>query len=58
VVLVGGFALAATLECTIKKVDADKSTLVVTGKDKKDVAVTVNKDAKITLDGKAAKWPT
>ena len=41
---------------TIKKVDADKSSLVVTDKDKKDVTVTVNKDAKITLDGKEAKF--
>ena len=55
-VMVGGIALAATLEGTIKKVDADKSTLVVTDKDKKDVTVTVNKDAKLTLDGKAAKF--
>ncbi len=55
-VLVTGIACAATLEGTIKKVDGDKSTVVVTDKDKKDVTVTVNKDAKITLDGKAAKF--
>src|SRR4029077_18841874 len=54
-VLVTGIASAATLEGTIKKVDGDKSTVVVTDKDKKDVTVTVNKDAKITLDGKEAK---
>jgi biopolymer transport protein ExbD len=54
-VLVTGIASAATLEGTIKKVDGDKSTLVVTDKDKKDVTVTVIKDAKITLDGKEAK---
>ncbi|HXG09666.1 MAG TPA: hypothetical protein VNK04_07745 [Gemmataceae bacterium] len=54
-VLVAGFVVAATLEGTIKKVDSNKSTVVVTGKDKKDVTVTVNKDAKITLDGKKAK---
>jgi hypothetical protein len=54
-VLVAGIACAATLEGTIKQVDSDKSTLVVTGKDKKEVTVTVNKDAKITLDGKKAK---
>ena len=54
-VLVAGIVCAATLEGTVKKVDADKSTVVVTDKDKKDVTVTVNKDAKITLDGKKAK---
>jgi hypothetical protein len=54
-VLAGGFTFAATLEGTIKKVDGDKGTLVVTDKDKKEVTVTVNKDAKVTLDGKAAK---
>jgi biopolymer transport protein ExbD len=54
-VLVAGFVSAATLDGTIKKVDGEKSTLVVTGKDNKDVTVTVIKDAKITLDGKAAK---
>jgi biopolymer transport protein ExbD len=54
-VLVTGIATAATLEGTIKKVDADKSTVVVTDKDKKDTTVTLNKDAKITLDGKEAK---
>jgi hypothetical protein len=53
--LVAGFVFAATLEGTVKKVDADKSTVVVTGKDKKDVTVTVNKDAKITPNGKKAK---
>jgi hypothetical protein len=36
-------------------VGADQRTVVVTGKDKKDVTVTVNKDAKITLDGKKTK---
>ncbi len=54
-VLVTGVVFAATLEGTIKKVDGDKNTIVVTGKDKKDVTVTVNKDAKITLDGKKSK---
>jgi len=53
--LVAGIALAATLEGTIKSIDAAKNSLTVTGKDGKDVAVTVEKDAKITLDGKAAK---
>jgi hypothetical protein len=53
-VLVAGFVVAATLEGTIKKVDGDKSTVVVTDKYKKDVTVTVNKDAKTTLDGKKA----
>jgi biopolymer transport protein ExbD len=52
-VLVTGIASAATLDGTIKKVDGDK--LTVTDKDKKDTTVTVNKDAKITLDGKEAK---
>jgi biopolymer transport protein ExbD len=55
-VLMAGFMFAATVKGTIKKVDADKSSLVVTDKDKKDVTVTVNKDAKITLDGKEAKF--
>lgn len=54
-VVVAGFTLAATLEGTIKKVEGDKSTIVVTDSNKKDVTVTVNKDAKITLDGKPAK---
>lgn len=53
--LVAGIALAATLEGTIKSVDAAKSSLTVTDKGGKDVTVSVNKDAKITLDGKAAK---
>ncbi len=52
--MLAGFLFAATLEGTIKKVDADKSILVVTGKDKKDVTFTFTKDAKITLDGKGA----
>lgn len=54
-VLVAGSVFAATLEGTIKKVDGDKSTVVVTDKDKKDVTIMVNKDAKITLDGKTVK---
>ncbi|MBI3466646.1 MAG: hypothetical protein HY000_26835 [Planctomycetes bacterium] len=54
-VLLAGFVFAATLEGTIKKVDANNSTVVVTGKDNKDATITVNKDAKVTLDGKAAK---
>jgi biopolymer transport protein ExbD len=53
-IMCASVACAATLEGTIKKVDSDKSTLVITNKDKKDVTVTVNKDAKITLDGKMA----
>jgi biopolymer transport protein ExbD len=53
--LMVGFMFAATLDGTLKKVDGNKKTLVVSGKDKKDVTVTVNKDAKITLDGKTAK---
>jgi hypothetical protein len=54
-VLVAGSVLAATLEGTLKNVDGDKNEVVVTDKDKKDVTVTVNKDAKITLDRKKAK---
>jgi hypothetical protein len=47
-----GIVSAATLDGTIAKVDGDK--LTVTDKNKKDTTFTVNKDAKITLDGKAA----
>ena len=55
--LVTGIVYAATVEGTVKKVDGDKSTVVVASKDNKDVAVTVIKDAKITLDSKKAKLP-
>jgi biopolymer transport protein ExbD len=54
-VLVAGFVFAATLEGTIRKVDSGKSTLLITDKNKKEVTITVNKDAKVMLDGKAAK---
>ncbi len=54
-VVFAGSLCAATLEGTIKKVDSDKNTIVVKAKGDKEVTVTVNKDAKVTLDGKDAK---
>ena len=54
-VLFVGLASAAVLEGTLKKVDTTKNCCLVVDKDKKDVLVELEKDTKITLDGKAAK---
>ncbi len=43
---------AVTLEGTIRRIDAPKSTVVLTGTDGKEVNVAVNPGAKVTLDGK------
>jgi len=42
------------LEGIIKKIDTPKSTMTIWGADGKDVNITVNPSAKITLEGKQA----
>lgn len=54
-VLFASLVSAAVLEGTVKKVDTTKSCCLVVDKDKKDTLVELDKDTKITLDGKAAK---
>jgi hypothetical protein len=42
------------LEGTIKRIDVPKSTVIVAGPDAKEVSITVNPGAKVTLEGKSA----
>jgi hypothetical protein len=49
--LLARILFGARLEGTIKSVDAKERTVVVTARDGKVVTITVNSDAKITVDG-------